>query len=203
MIIFDRAHGIDVAGKRSPDNSLIEWEWSQKFIKIVMERLINYDVPSICPYIKYDREPGLSHRVETYNALIGKYGESIVISPHVNAAPGTGWINGASGFEIWTSRGQDKSDGYADIFLSEIHGVFPEIKIRTDKTDGDLDKEANFTVLWGYKVNKTIIKAKYSAVLVENLFMTSQQDVAKLKDEYFNERLADAYVISILKCLKK
>ena len=118
-----------------------------------------------------------------------------------------GWINnrGASGFEIWTSRGQDESDHYADVFLNEIRKEFPTLNFRTDKTDGDQDKEMNFTVLWGYKLRgKETVKAKYKAVLIENCFMTNKNDVDLLLDEYFNERLADAYVFAILKiCQKK
>jgi N-acetylmuramoyl-L-alanine amidase len=200
IIIFDRAHGIDVKGKRSPDNKLIEWEWSHLFISLVMARLSNYDVFDLCPFIHYENEPGLSTRVNTYNSLVDKYGEALVISPHVNAAPGDGWINGARGFEIWTSPGQDKSDEYADIFLQEIANEFPDIHIREDRTDGDIDKEANFTVLTGFKLREgKYIKAKYHAVLIENLFMNNEKEVELLLDPDFNDKLADAYVRSILK----
>jgi N-acetylmuramoyl-L-alanine amidase len=200
MIIFDRAHGVDVSGKRSPDSKLIEWEWSQRFITLLMTKLSNYNIPNVCPFIHQPKEPGLSTRVMTYNDLVGKYGECLMISPHVNAAPGEGWINGASGFEVWTSPGQDKSDGYADIFLNEIRRTFPDIKIRTDMSDGDQDKEERFTVIWGYKFkDKDFIPAKYNAVLIENLFMTCQKDVEKLLDPEFNDKLADSYVTSILK----
>src|SRR5574340_491120 len=100
VVIFDRAHGKDVAGKRSPDNRLIEWEWSQLFITLLMSKLSNYDIYNICPFIHSENEPGLSNRVMTYNALVGKYGDCLVVSPHVNAAGNEGWKT-ATGFEIY------------------------------------------------------------------------------------------------------
>lgn len=200
IIIFDRAHGIDVAGKRSPDNRLVEWEWSHSFISLVMSRLSNYEhIFDICPFIHNEEEPGLSVRVMTYNSLVDKYGEALVISPHCNASTNYGWGN-ARGFEIFTSRGQDKSDVYADIFLSSIHQAFPDMKIRTDMMDGDMDKEAGFTVITGYKLKAgKFIKAKYEAILTENLFMDNKEDLELLLDPDFNNKLADAYVKSILK----
>lgn len=196
VIIFDRAHGKDVAGKKSPDSRLIEWKWSQAFITLVMAKLSNCNLKVLCPFIHLDTEPGLSKRVETYNELVAKHGDCLMISPHVNAA-GEGWEERASGFEIWTSPGQDESDPIADVFLNEIARVFPGEKIRKDLTDGDQDKEAKFTVLYG----NGVLKPKYKAVLVENLFMTCHADVDKLLDEKFNDTLADAYINAIFRIL--
>ena len=60
--------------------------------------------------------------------------------------------------------------------------------MRVDKTDGDSDKESNFTVLMG---------SSYFAVLAEILFQDSKEDVAKLTDDAWCEQCADAFIEGI------
>lgn len=59
------------------------------------------------------------------------------------------------------------------------------IRIRTDKTDGDRDLEANFTVIYG---------AAMPAVLVENMFQDNVSDVEFLTSSDGIEMLTDVMV---------
>jgi len=64
----------------------------------------------------------------------------LYLSLHSNAGKGTG-------VEVFTTRGQTKSDEYATIWIDCLEDEFPEFKFRKDLSDGDADKEADFYVL--------------------------------------------------------
>ena len=66
------------------------------------------------------------------------------VSYHFNSAssPST-----ASSWEIFTTRGQNKSDKLATAIANEHAKQFPKQRVRSDYADRDIDKEANFAVL--------------------------------------------------------
>ena len=86
------------------------------------------------------------------------------LSIHSNAG-------GGHGSEIYTSPGNTKSDAIATIFGKEFIKEFPKRKLRTDYSDGDLDKERRFYVL---------TKTKMPAVLTENFFMDNFEEFKTL-----------------------
>ena len=55
----------------------------------------------------------------------------------------------ANGFSVYTSKGQTNSDKFAEILLKEFIQEFPDLELRSEPSDKDLDKEENFTVLMG------------------------------------------------------
>jgi len=63
---------------------------------------------------------------------------------------GDKWMN-ARGFTVYTTKGQNNSDKIAEIIMKDLITEFSKLQPRTDKSDGDLDKEADFTVI--YKTN--------------------------------------------------
>ena len=200
-LILDRAHGINVGGKCAPDKSFYEWQWSQLFNSHIYDVLssmkLGFDI--YAPTLNSDKEPGLSNRVRMYNKIAKGYDNTIMISAHVNAY-GEGWTT-ASGFSFFTSRGETKADEYATLIGNIYHQCLPDEKMRFDfglsrgEHKRDLDKEANFTVLFGSK----IVKPNYEGILIEHGFMNNKQDLAKLKTDVFNRKLEDALITSILK----
>lgn len=92
----------------------------------------------------------------------------IFVSLHVNSAGNPA----ATGFEIWTSKGQGKGDLLATKIGEQLQKDFPKEKFRADFRDGDLDKESNFTVLVGPKA---------PAVLIEYLFIVNPSDANVLR----------------------
>jgi len=62
---------------------------------------------------------------------------------------------------MFTSSSDTKSDKIATIFGEEYKSVFPNNKLRTDFSDGDLDKERRFYIL---------SLSKIPAVLTESFF---------------------------------
>lgn len=102
----------------------------------------------------------LEYRVRKADYIYRKDKRAIYISVHSNAGAG-------SGFEIFTSPGQSKSDKVANIFCEIYQKNFPNFPFRLDKSDGDADKEADFYVLR---------KTDCPALLVENLFFDNKKD---------------------------
>ena len=81
----------------------------------------------------------------------------------------------ADGFEVWTTKGQNKSDLWAtDIFCGL--GQFIKGPGRIDKIDGDVDKESNFTV---------IKKTDIPSVLVECGFISNPAYCAWIRTDKF------------------
>lgn len=66
-----------------------------------------------------------------------------LVAIHCNSAAAPG----PKGWEIWTSRGQDKSDILATYIYKQTAALMPGISFRMDKSDGDPDKEAGFYVI--------------------------------------------------------
>ena len=103
----------------------------------------------------------LSLRCKIVNDLVKQYKNCIYVSIHVNAAASDGKWHTGTGWEIYTSPGKTKSDNLAKCIYESAKNNLTNVKLRTDFSDGDPDKEANLYVL-----NHT----KCPAVLTENLF---------------------------------
>ena len=121
----------------------------------------------------------LSLRVKIINEYAKKYNNCVLISLHSNKGKGTG-------FEIWTSKGETKSDKFAQMLSEEFIRLMPDIRFRSDTfSDGDLDKEADFYIL------------KYSscpAILPEILFYDNWKDYKKFINPEFQDRVINVFV---------
>ena len=188
VIILDPAHGEEVPGKRSPDGKHREYKWSRNICNRVAEELVQRDIKVVFTNLT-EKEIGLSKRKNFANSLEIKEGEiKFLVSIHNNAAGnGDNWMQ-ARGFEIYTSKGQTLSDKFASIIFQGLRDDFPNFEARMNTSDGDEDKEENFTVLMG----------NYPAVLLEWLFQDNQQDVELLANEKTNELLVKSLVGSLL-----
>lgn len=128
----------------------------------------------------------LSQRVNTADNVYRKYKNSIYLSIHSNAG-------GGSGFEIFTSPGQTKSDKVANVFCETYMKHFPNFKFRSDKSDADADKEADFYVLR---------KTDCPAILVENLFFDNHEEAKYLMSPEGQKAIANCIVDAIMTCEK-
>ena len=190
--IIDFAHGSDVAGKQSPDGRHKEYLWSRKVGKALAERL-EQEGFEVAFTNTGDTEIGLSRRKEIANKLdTPRGGVKFLISLHNNAAGmGSEWCT-ARGFEIYTTKGQTRSDLFATVIFEQLQEDFPitdGYKHRTDPSGGDPDKEANFTVLMGNN---------YWGVLLEWLFQDNPYDVALLEDENINRKLVESLTKALI-----
>lgn len=169
-IMIDAGHGITTPGKRSPDGRLREYKYCREIAADVVFQLQQrgFDAMRVVPE---QADISLSQRCARVNAVCDRVGAKNVclVSIHCNAAgDGTKWMS-ARGWEAWTSFGQTRGDKLADYLYEAARKYLPKgTAIRTDRSDGDDDKEAKFTIL---------TRSKCAAVLTENLFQDNVDDV--------------------------
>ena len=198
-IILGTAHLSSTPGKRSPDGKFREYAYSRKVCKAVQEELLSRGVDCVIDYIDDDM-PGLTSsqelvkRVQIVNT-IAKKTDCLYVSIHVNASAKNGWDK-ATGFSIYTSPGETKSDILATDIFDEATKLLKPIgkSLRKDMSDGDPDFEENFYVL-----RKTICPA----VLTENFFQNSKEDVNWLESEEGFKIVVEYHVNGILKYLSR
>lgn len=191
--IFDPAHGVETPGKRSPDGNHREYLWSRQREMGILKRVLPLDlnVDFYFPYVQLEDEiTPRTFRVKQYNKIAEGYKNCLMVSLHNDAAPSSitdkeGWNEKAKGAAVWTSRGQDSSDPIASDWFRFMYVKYPDYNFRRQKySDGDVDYEADFTIIAGYKS----VKPKYDAFLIEWLFQTCKDDVHKLTNPKENER---------------
>ncbi|MHA1794666.1 MAG: N-acetylmuramoyl-L-alanine amidase family protein [Promethearchaeota archaeon] len=188
VFLLDPGHGgiIDgvyqTSGKRSPKWSdgrqLFEGEFNRAIVERLMKLMDEHGfvyrniVPELEDVELWDRT---ENRADSYHDTINEH--CIYLSIHANAGGGTG-------FEVFTTPGQTKSDTYAEIWIEEYAKEFPELRLRDDESDGDHDKEARFWVL---------TKTKMPSILIECGFMdTLKPDCELLMSEKGRDRMAKA-----------
>lgn len=175
-ILIDNGHGENTAGKRSPDGRLREYRYCREIAAEVVRQLKSqgYDAEQI---VTENADISLGERCNRVNAWCDRLGAKnvCIVSIHNNAAgSGAAWMT-ARGWEAWTSKGQTQGDKLADCLYDAAQKYLPSgTKIRTDMTDGDRDKESNFTILY---------RSKCPACLTENLFQDNREDVDFLLSE--------------------
>lgn len=191
-ILIDNGHGVDTAGKRSPDGSLREYKYAREIAEKVVSELKNrgFDAERI---VTEENDISLSERCRRVNSICDRVGTKnvILVSIHCNAAGnGSQWMN-ARGWEAWTSVGQTAADKMADCLYKAAEKT--DFKIRKDTTDGDPDKEGHLYILK---------HTKCPAVLTENLFQDNKEDVAFLLSEAGKKTIVCLHVKGIINYLK-
>ena len=194
-VILGTAHLKSTAGKCSPDKRLREYAYSRKIVAAVKATLINYGYNVFVDIedddIKQSNE--LPLRCQIVNQLCKAYKDCIYVSIHLNAAGADDKWHNATGWEVYTTPGVTKSDKLATCLYNAAKKNFTDIKLRTDFSDGDPDKEANLYVLK---------HTNCPAVLTENLFQDNKNDVDYLlSDKGFNE-IVKIHVEGILEYFK-
>ena len=194
-VILGTAHLKSTAGKCSPDKRLREYAYSRKIVAAVKATLINYGYNVFVDIedddIKQSNE--LQLRCQIVNQLCKAYKDCIYVSIHLNAAGADDKWHNATGWEVYTTPGVTKSDKLATCLYNAAKKNFTDVKLRTDFSDGDPDKEANLYVLK---------HTSCPAVLTENLFQDNKNDVDYLlSDKGFNE-IVKIHVEGILEYFK-
>lgn len=196
-IILGTAHLKSTPGKCSPDGKFREYQYSRKVVAAIKANLKNLgynvfiDIEDDDLNVTQSRE--LQLRCKIVNDLCKVYKDCVYVSIHVNAASSDGKWHTATGWEIYTTPGKTKADKLATCLYEAAKKNFKDIKLRTDFSDGDPDKEANLYVLK---------HTSCPAVLTENLFQDNKSDVEYLlSDKGFNE-IVKIHVEGILEYFK-
>lgn len=192
-ILIDNGHGIDTAGKCSPDGKYREWAWAREIARMIVDELVQrgYDAQLLVPE---NTDIPLPERARRVNEICGWNGKenTIVVSIHSNAAGNGSWMN-ARGWCAYTSRGKTEADVLANFIYKEAEKIFAGHKIRTDYSDGDPDWEAGFYIL---------TKTKCPAVLTENFFHDNKEDVAYITSSEGKRAVAKTHADGIINYIK-
>ena len=200
VVILGTAHLESTPGKRSPDGKFREYKYSREIVEDIKTKLESYgylvlvDIPQ--DDLKgYDQNKELSYRVQKVNNWCKTYGvkNCVYVSVHVNAAGSDGKWHTATGWEAYTTKGVTKADKLAECLYSAAKQNLTGQKIRTDKSDGDSDQEANFYV---------IRKTNCPAVLTENFFQDNKKDVEYMLSEQGRHEIVRTHIEGILNYFK-
>ena len=189
-ILIDNGHGHNTPGKRSPDGKFREYAYNREIAKRIVADLIDrgYDAELIVPE---DNDISLEERVRRANKICLASDPScvILVSIHVNAAGnGSKWTN-ATGWSVYTCKGQTVSDKLAECLYEAAIKNFPGRRIRTDYSDNDPDWEENFYILR---------HSLCPAVLTENFFMDNKSDLEYLQSKAGKQAVVDTHIEGII-----
>jgi len=185
--IFDNGHGgiIDgiyqTAGKRSPIWSNGSQLFEGEFNRSIVDRLVKLCQDANIDYVNLvdtNLDISLPKRTAKANEIYRNTNKPcIYVSIHANGFT----EESANGWEVYTSKGETKSDEIATVLFEKAQAEFPTHKMRRDTKDGDPDKEANFYVLK---------HTAMPAILSENFFMTNEKECKLLMSEDGRDRIA-------------
>ena len=165
-VCLDYGHGADTAGKRSPDGTLLEYEFNRgvgRRIKAILER---HNV-KVIETVEDDTDLALTSRCMVANS----YGCDYFVSIHANAHKEE-WSE-ASGWEIYVIA----KGGKAEELAKKIHKYSQGLGLK----DRGI-KIGNFQVLKDTKM---------PAVLIELGYMTNKTELSKLTNESYQKKTAE------------
>ena len=182
------------SGKRSPiwsDGSVYyEGVGNREIVKLLAQMLVKDGWT-----VLYTVDPNDYHdvpirkRIRISNNHFRKHSSAFQISIHSN-----GFSNpSANGGEVWTWGGYSKADQMADIALLELKKQFPWLRLRTDKRDGDLDKEGRLAM---NSVN-------CPSFLLESMFHTNETECRVLMSPEGKYKIAKAMFNACLRIHKE
>ena len=191
-VILDPGHGINTAGKRSPDGDIREYSKNREILLVLADKLEEkgFRVKSTVPSFAFDYSLGL--RAKYVNDLVKIYGKKnvILISLHCNADSEVNYT-GARGFSSYVCRNcSAESKKISSLLWCEIatESKYDFKGNRSIPNKGYID--SNFYILK---------KTTCPAVLTENLFMTNRFDCMLLNNEKAIDALTDCYVRALRK----
>lgn len=176
-ISLDAGHGINTPGKRTPDDSLHEWQFNSEVVRYMQLELANYQDVAV---LRVDdptgqRDVPLKERTDRVNG----WGSNVHVSIHANAA-GSGWSD-AHGIETYVYKTS----------LKEAMALAGHVQSSLVAATGLSDRGVKAGDL--HMVRETHM----TAILVEGPFMTNQQEAELLKSDDFRRKYAVALVSGI------
>lgn len=153
-IALDAGHGLNTAGKQTPDG-IKEWTLNDKVRDKVVAMLSEYDVEFVFPD---NNEGATDESLTSRRTMYVNKGVAAAVSIHHNANTGT-W-NSATGVEVYTDRNETAKD------KALAEAIYNRLVANTGLKGRGI-KEANWTV-----INQNTVPA----VLVEGGFMDGKKD---------------------------
>lgn len=178
-VVLDPGHGVETAGKRSPDGTYFEHEFALDIAKRVKHILTGYGVEV---FMTREDEHNIADtkRAEMSNA----WAPDLFVSFHSNAkGNGSKWED-VRGYGIYTSKAGDTAA--RNIAAKAILARAEEAGVP----------------LWGgglhHELWTVLAKTNAPAVLIEHLFHDNKEDVELLKSDAYRDILAEVDAKGIL-----
>lgn len=169
------------AGKLHGDGWFYEGVGNRALAWSLAAAIINEGHIPIFTFNQYS-DTQLKSRVIMANKVHSKNPDAVLLSLHSNAG-------GGKGYEIFTTKGQTRSDQLAEHIFKATRAAFLGRRFRTDTDDGDHDKEKNF-----YMLRRTTCPA----VLIEHAFFDDIGDAKLLTDMKAIRRFTDATLKGVM-----
>lgn len=143
------------------------------------------------PYLdcRLTREDDVFLSLSARPRMANEAGADLFVSYHFNSAAN---MRVPNSWEVYTTRGQNRSDRLADCIGREHAVRFPEQSARNDFSDGDLDKEANFAVIRG---------TLCPSCLMEGEFIHTSQGADLIRKDENREKMGEAVAFGVLNYL--
>lgn len=192
-VIIDSGHNKNIAGKRSPDESLLEYEFNFDVANKIAAHLKRHGVKvEVMQMQTSSASADVNQRVKYAN----EKKPDILVSIHANAAGKSGWYtaedglqwNKANGWGIFCYHPERKGEGYKLAQCIQAESI-PFLGIR-DRGIKD-----------GSQTMGVVARTTMPAVLVEHAFYTNRAECELLKTKAFREKCALADAKGILKYL--
>ena len=188
-VLIDNGHGVETAGKRSPDGRLREYAYAREIAVRLEQELVSRGIKAY-RLVPEENDVPLSERVKRAN----KYGidNVVLVSIHCNAAGnGTSWLP-ARGWAVYvdpTASKESKRLATALANTAEDYGL----NVRKEM------EGSNYWVQNLYICKHTLCPA----VLTENLFQDNKEDVEFLLSETGKQTIINLHVEGIIKYIER
>ena len=192
VILTDPGHGIDTAGKRSPDGRLREYKYAREIAAEVVKRLktMDYNAQQL---VTEENDISLGTRCKRVNDICKHFGASnvLVVSVHCNAAGADGKWHDARGWQACVSlNASAKSKQLASYLFDAAQAE--GLKMRSPKPGQK----------W-WAQNLAICRDTHcAAVLTESGFMDNKQDAEFLLSDKGREAIINLHVNGIINYIK-
>lgn len=178
-VCLDPGHGVETPGKRSPDGSYFEHEFTLDMAYRIRDILVDHGV-DVTLTRNGENTVELKNRVSLANSIKNL---DLFVSLHSNAAGSGGQWMTARGLVVY-AYGDAVSNRAAELIMARHKEAGVTVR--------NSGKAANGKNL--YVVSRTIAPA----VLVEHLFHDNRDDVALLKNNKYRQKMAEADAKGIL-----
>ena len=183
IILLDNGHGIDTAGKCSPDGRLREYEFNRLLARRIGDGLTSEGL-DWCFVVPEDFDVGLGERCRRVNRMAAGSG-AVLLSLHVNASGNGGWGK-PNGWSVFVAP---KASGRSCCLANCLYMEAKDCGLLGDRHTPDCGFwRGNFAVL-----RDTVCPA----VLTENMFMDNARDLEFLLSGEGLELLSRIHIAGI------
>lgn len=190
-ILIDNGHGVNTAGKCSPDKRLMEWTYTREIAQMLVEKLVKagYDAMRI---VTETNDISLLERCRRVNEHCRRLGAKncMCVSIHVNAAPGGRW-NIARGCSFFVGMNASESS-------KRLARIFTE----QGKKMGLMGNRCIPSSMYWQQNLAMCRDTKCPAVLTENLFMDNKEDVELLLSAKGKKAIVDMHFEAIVRYIR-